>query len=741
MGISVVIVESPAKAKTLGKYLGKDFEVKASMGHIADLPGGELGIDIEKDFRPTYEVLPDRKKVLAELRRAVKGADRVYLAPDPDREGEAIAFHLKDRLRISEDKVFRVAFNEITKNAVLEAFQHPGKIDAARVNAQQARRILDRLVGYKLSPLLWEKVTRGLSAGRVQSVAVRLIAEREKEIEAFKPDEYWKAAVDLAGRDASGTFTAELRKIAGKPARIANEKEAADVRRGLEAARFAVARVEERERADAPKPPFHTSSLQQQGSIRLRFRAKRTMMIAQQLYEGIEIGAEGPVGLITYMRTDSFRIADEALAACRAHIESACGKEWLSPKPNVYASPKGAQAAHEAVRPTDVNRTPEAMKSFLTRDQQKLYQMIWERFVASQMAPARVAVTEISVEGGDYLLQARGRRVLFPGFTRIWKESGAPGGSAEDKILPAVAQGETLDTRKVDLSRHFTQPPPRFTEATLVKTLEKLGIGRPSTYAPILSTIQERGYVRLTERKFFATDIGKAVTDLLVGSFPKILDVDFTSKMEEDLDKIEEEKSDWVNILRNFYKVFEKDLARAHKEMPDLKKNPARSDKTCPVCGGCLVYRYNRFGRFLGCEKYPACRTTVSVDAKGEAVVPHETEYKCQVCGKPMMFRTGRRGPFLGCSGYPDCRNTLSVDAEGRPVTPEPGQETCEKCGKPMVVKRGRRGPFIACSGYPDCKNAKPLRRKKKSEEESAPEGAPVEDTEAPEGEGPEENG
>jgi DNA topoisomerase-1 len=462
------------------------------------------------------------------------------------------------------------------------------------------------------------------------------------------------------------------------------------------------------------------------------------MMVAQQLYEGIEIGAEGPVGLITYMRTDSFRVADEALTACRAHIESAFGREWLSAQANVYASPKGAQAAHEAIRPTEVTRTPESLKSFLTRDQMKLYQLVWDRFVASQMAPARIAVSEILVQGGRFALQAKGRRVLFPGHTRVWHDLGS--GAEEDRLLPAVSRGEALDTRKVGLTQHFTQPPPRYSEATLVKVLEKLGIGRPSTYAPILSTIQDRGYVRLQERKFFATDIGKIVTELLVSSFPRILEVGFTSKMEEDLDRIEEAKSDWVAILRDFYGVFEKDLARARKEMRDLKKNPEASDKPCPTCGGRLVFRYNRHGRFLGCANYPNCRTTLSVNARGEAVVPRETEHKCPLCGKPMLLRTGRRGPFLGCSGYPECRSTLSVDEEGRPVQPEPGQSVCEKCGAPMVIKRGRRGPFLACSAYPACKNAKPLRKKRKTAEEadSGEGGPPEEDTEreGAEGEG-----
>ncbi|MCU0723983.1 MAG: DNA topoisomerase, partial [Planctomycetes bacterium] len=510
---------------------------------------------------------------------------------------------------------------------------------------------------------------------------------------------------------------------------IADAREADGIREGLKAASFSVAEVGEKERKDPPKPPFHTSSLQQQASIRLRFRAKRTMMLAQQLYEGIEIGTEGPVGLITYMRTDSFRVADEALTACRAHVESAFGREWLSEKPNVYGSPKGAQAAHEAIRPTDVSRTPDSLKSFLTRDQLKLYTLVWERFVASQMAPARVALAEITVKGGAYTLQARGRRVLFPGHTRVWRDLGS--GPDEDRILPAVSRGDALETRKVDLTRHFTQPPPRFSEATLVKALEKLGIGRPSTYAPILSTIQDRGYVRLQERKFSATDIGKIVTDLLVGAFPAILGVDFTSKMELELDRIEEEKADWVAILRGFYDVFEKDLARARKEMRDLKKNPEPSGRPCPVCGGKLVFRYNRHGRFLGCAGFPACRTTLSIDAKGEPVVPRETEHRCDLCGKPMLLRTGRRGPFLGCSGYPECRHTVSVDAEGNPVKPEPGQGTCDKCGAPMVVRFGRRGPFIACSAYPACKNAKPLRRKKKGADEAEPEGgAPEEETE-----------
>jgi DNA topoisomerase-1 len=437
------------------------------------------------------------------------------------------------------------------------------------------------------------------------------------------------------------------------------------------------------------------------------------MMLAQQLYEGIELGDQGPVGLITYMRTDSYRVAQEALEAVRDHIVTAYGKEWVSPKPNEFKAKKGAQAAHEAIRPTDVSRTPEAMKPFLKRDQLRLYRLIWDRFVASQMAPARWAVTEINVMGGPYHLQARGRRLLFKGYLKVWGEEKAS--KKKDPVLPHVKEGEDLQTYRIDLDQHFTQPSPRYTEATLVKTLEKEGIGRPSTYAPIISTIQDRGYVKLRDRKFFASEIGKIVTDLLVGSFPKILEADFTSQLEDDLDRIEEGKADWTEILKTFYDLFAKDLDRAKREMPDLKKNPEPSGETCEKCGGQMMIRINKHGRFLGCENYPKCRSTVSLDEKGQVVRPQETEYQCNLCDRPLLLRTGRRGPFFGCSGYPECRNTLSVDAEGKPLVPEPTDEKCEKCESPMVVKRGRRGSFLACSAYPECRFTRALSGQQKS--------------------------
>ncbi|MHC4600911.1 MAG: type I DNA topoisomerase, partial [Planctomycetota bacterium] len=614
-----------------------------------------------------------------------------------------------------KDRVFRVTFNEITKRAVQEAFKNPTQINMDLVYAQQARRVLDRIVGYKLSPLLWEKITRGLSAGRVQSVAVRLIVDREKEIEAFEADEYWKSQVLVAkpGAKEKDRFVAELRKIDGQTAKIPDYDAAETVRAALAQAAYRVLSVEEKQRTDSAKAPFNTSLLQQQASTRLRFSAKRTMVVAQQLYEGIELGDQGPVGLITYMRTDAYRVAKEAQDAARAFIESTYGKDWVPETPNTFKPRKGAQAAHEAVRPTDVTRTPDSLKDFLKRDQLRLYRLIWERFVASQMAPAKWAVTEINVEAGIHRLQARGRRLLFPGYLKVLKDEEKAG---EEQGLPKVADGDDLEAHRIELSQHFTQPPSRFSEATLVRMLEKEGIGRPSTYAPIISTIQERGYVKLTERKFHATEIGVVVTDLLVQSFPEILEVDFTSQLEDDLDRIEEAQAEWTQVLKAFYKLFEKDLKRAKKEMPNLKENAEPSKEKCDECGGRLLYRINRHGRFLGCENYPKCRATVSVGPNGEAVRPQVTEHACQLCGKPFIPRTGRRGPFLGCSGYPACRNTLSVDDEGNPIVPDPTNETCENCGKAMIVKHGRRGPFLACSGYPECKTTQPLAGGKKSE-------------------------
>ncbi len=611
----LVVVESPAKAKTIQKYLGGDFAVRASMGHVRDLPARTLGVDIENGFRPTYETLPTRAKVLQAIRSAAKGAEKVFLAPDPDREGEAIAWHIVQALRLPDDKVFRVTFNEITRRAVQRAFQTPGKIDMAKVDAQQARRVLDRIVGYQISPLLWKKVAKGLSAGRVQSVAVRLIVEREKEIRAFKPEEYWEIHARLApsgNTDEAAQFDAELVEWKGEKfgqpkqanARRWTAEEAHAIVAALRSARFTVGAVERKQQKTEPGPPFNTSLLQQAASTRLRFSATRTMRVAQQLYEGIELGSEGAVGLITYMRTDSFRVAADALAECREVIAQNFGERYLHPKARFHASRKGAQEAHEAIRPTSARRTPDQVRPFLTDEQFRLYELIWLRFIASQMSDALYDVTNADIRAADGLFKAKGRVCMFDGHTRVWSSRD----DREPQNLPPLEPGQLLELLRLKPSQHFTKPPARYTEASLVRTLESEGIGRPSTYATIIATIQERGYVRQEKRAFYATDLGIIVTDLLLASFPRIMDVQFTSAMEAKLDKIEEEHIDWVAVLDEFYKVFKANLDRAETEMKSVKGAAIEGEK-CPDCGKPLVERWSKFGRFVGCSGYPACRS------------------------------------------------------------------------------------------------------------------------------------
>ncbi len=704
-GRPVVIVESPTKARTIGKYLGRGYVVKASMGHVRDLPKGKLGVDLEHGFEPTYVPIKDRGKTLQDLLAATRGASEIFLAPDPDREGEAIAWHLVEALKLPKGRIRRVTFHEITKRAIEEAFKNPTTISMERVNAQQARRILDRIVGYKVSPLLWDKVVFGLSAGRVQSVAVRLIAEREREIQAFKPEEYWTVASRCSGSAAPEAIVEfALKEWAGGAVALKTGSDAEAVATELRGAPHVVEKVERVEKLERPRPPFSTSLLQQQASIRLRTSAKRTMRIAQQLYEGIEVGEEGPVGLITYMRTDSFRVSADAQAEARDVIRELYGAESVPAETPRYASPKGSQAAHEAIRPTAARRTPQSLAPYLDPDQLRLYTLVWSRFVASQMAAARVAQTVVRVRAGRGLLSAQGREVIFAGHLRAY-----PAGAAEEVVLPAFREGETLSLREVVPSQHFTQPSPRYSEATLVKTLEKNGIGRPSTYAPILSTIQERGYVTLEKRRFHATEVGLVVTDLLVEHFPEILDVDFTSRMESDLDRIEDGKAERGDVLGKFYGIFSKTLARAQKKMKDLKREPQKSGEMCPKCGKEMVYLLNRQGRFLGCSGYPECRQTVPLDSEGKPAPPRTTGFPCPVCGKPYLLRHGRRGPFLGCSGYPECRGTSPVGPDGRPLHAEEAGKPCVKCGKPMLVRTGRRGPFLACSGYPECRESRPL--------------------------------
>jgi DNA topoisomerase-1 len=729
---NLVIVESPAKARTINKYLGPEFEVAASKGHVRDLPKTRFGIDIEKGWVPTYRSLDDRKEVLASLKKQASKAAAVYLAPDPDREGEAIAWHLKEALGLDEDKIHRVTFNEITKRAIQEAFAHPGVIDMHLVKAQEARRFLDRVVGYKLSPLLSKRLAQHLSAGRVQSVAVRLIVDREREIQSFKPEEFWKISALLAPQGLlqkpeakkpkaskkkraaeedngapvapeaaevipEGAFLAELAEWAGQKFKATTGEEAGKIVTALEGASYVVAKVEQKDRQEKPAAPFTTSTLQQQASIRLHYSAKKTMMLAQRLYEGVELGKEGSVALITYMRTDSTRIADEALKNCRDLIGSKYGAPYLPAQPNRYASGKSAQDAHEAVRPTDLAYTPERVAGFLPQDQLRLYTLIYNRFVASQMTPAVFGVTNVEVKAADGLFKAQGKVLKFDGYRRVLP----PAGKQEDALLPAVEEKQALDLLKLTPTQHFTQPPPRYNEASLVKALEKEGIGRPSTYATIISKIQERGYVEQKERRFHATPVGMTVTDLLVEHFPGVMDLKFTSHMEEEFDLIEAQKAKRDEVLTEFYEPFRQALEVAETKMQtDAEK--------CPQCGKPLVERFSKAGKFFGCSGYPECKYIKRRDDRGPREAPVPTDHKCPTCGKPMLQRMGKRGPFLGCSGYPECKTTMNLDAEGKPVlASKPTEHACEKCGKPMVIREGRRGPFLACTGYPKCKNAK----------------------------------
>ncbi len=757
MAKKVVIVESGAKAKTISRYLGKGFTVKASRGHVRDLPEDKFGVEVENGFEPTYEVMPDSQKIVDQLRKATAGAGEVYLAPDPDREGEAIAWHLQHVLDLPADKVKRVTFNEITRSAVREAFEHPRDVDLNLVNAQQARRILDRIVGYELSPLISRKVVRGLSAGRVQSVALRLIVERERERGAFKVEEYWKVTAVLSRAEQEATFEAELRKLEGDEVRIATGAEAERIVRLLEGEPFTVASVSQRDASSTARAPFITSTMQQAANSRLRFTAEQTMRIAQQLYEGVDVGTEA-VGLITYMRTDSTRVASQALDACRGFIGEHYGDEYLPATPNAFRSPRGAQGAHEAIRPTDVRRRPEDLRPYLSDRQYTLYELIWRRFVASQMNPARYKVTEALIEAGPGQFAASGRVTTFDGYTRVYSARD----ESADQALPELLEGEVLSLRELAPSQHFTQPPARYTEATLVRELERRGIGRPSTYAPTIATLLRRNYVRRERRALGPTDLGIIVTELLVEHFPREMDYSFTSMMEEELDEIEEGKRDWRGTLAEFYDQFARDLEKARDGMQSVSTLEPDEQVTCAECGRPMVLKFSRKGdKFLGCSGFPECSNTKSLD-KGTGQ-PVETEFKCDKCGAPMLRRVGKRGrEYLACSAYPKCRNIMGLNREGEPVKLKPrvstgfscprcGGEmhvaedgaaeeltcgkcrqrvpmltvaqalqatelaseealaTCEKCGAPMAVKRSRKGLFLGCSRYPECKSTQAL--------------------------------
>ncbi len=705
---SLVVVESPTKVRTISKFLGRDFTVRASMGHVRDLPEKELSVDIENGFAPKYVTIESRRKVVKQIRDAASQVDSILIATDPDREGEAIGWHLAYELRNAKKPVNRITFNEITENAVRNAIKHPGKIDQHLVDAQQARRILDRLVGYQISPILGRTVKWGLSAGRVQSVAVRLICEREEEIGAFVPEEYWSITAKLKG-EKTEPFEAKLFQIDQKKAKVENEEQAKTVVEEAGREKFIVAKIERKERKRSPVPPFTTSNLQQEAARKLRFTAKKTMAVAQQLYEGLEIGDEGMSGLITYMRTDSTRVAKEAIDSVRQLIGDRYGSAYLPGKPVYYRSKKGAQDAHEAIRPTSVERTPESIKQFLKRDQYALYGLIWKRFVASQMKPAIFDVTTVDIKAGKYTFRANGSIIKFRGFMSVYLE-GKDDSLEEDKesILPELVEGQILQLLGLTPEQHFTQPPPRYSESTLVKALEEKGIGRPSTYADILSKIQGRDYVVKERGRFIPTETGTLVNALLVKSFPEVIDVEFTAKMETELDDVEDGKRKWVEVLEEFYGPFSQSLKKAPETIRAAKKDMEEvTDEVCEVCGKNMVIKWGRYGRFLACSGYPECKNTKELNHEEEA--PQETtEEVCEKCGSPMVVKTGRYGKFLACSAYPECKNTKQI-GQGKKAPDEPTEETCENCGSPMVIKTGRFGRFLACSKYPECKTARPL--------------------------------
>ncbi len=709
---SLVIVESPAKAKTIAKILGKDFFVKASAGHVRDLPKKGLGVDVKHNFQPQYEVLAEKAKVVNELREAAMEAQDIYLAPDPDREGEAIAWHLANILEDVSKPMRRIEFNEITKDAILRAIQHPRDIDQPRVNAQQARRVLDRLVGYKISPLLWQKVRRGLSAGRVQSVAVRLICDREDEIRKFQPKEYWSLTAELQKGAAKTAFPSELARWKGKKPDIGSQAESDAIVAALSGVDYVVSKVTTKEQKRQPSAPFITSTLQQEASRRYGFTVKRTMTLAQQLYEGIELGSEGPVGLITYMRTDSVRIADEAWEEASQYIAERYGKQYLPPSRRQYASKKGAQEAHEAIRPTAIARTPESVKSHLTPDQFKLYRVIWERFAASQMANATLAVTSVDITAGDGTFRASDTKVVFPGYQAVYMETPEEDDEAAEKKpskLPDLAEGDKLKLKALNPKQHFTQPPPRFTEATLVRTLEEKGIGRPSTYAPTIATIQDRGYVEKDGRALTPTELGMQVNEQLVQHFPDIVDVNFTADMEDKLDSVETGEREWQLIISNFYEPFAQTLKTAAKEM---KPVAIPSGENCENCGAEMLIKSGRFGEFMACSKYPECKTTKPIIKKVGVGC------KTPGCEGDVIIKRTRTGKtFYGCSKYPECTFT-SWD--------QPTDTHCVKCSTYMVIKRSKAGrSFLLCTNA-DCKNIQNLPKKsaKGGSEEGAEETA-----------------
>ena len=739
---SLVIVESPAKAKTIHKILGKEYTVKASIGHIKDLPAKEIGVDVENNFTPQYVVIPGKEKIIRELKKASREADTVFLAPDPDREGEAIAWHIASEIsdkksKSQHEKIYRIVFNEITEKAVREAISNPHKIDMSKVEAQQARRILDRLVGYNLSPLLWRKVRRGLSAGRVQSVTVRLIVDREREIEAFMKEEYWSMNAEFEGSKLPAFWTrlsktnrksTERNQKSGKETKffIPDKGTAQEIADDVRDKEFVLSEIERKQRKRMPYAPFITSTLQQEAARKLKFTAKKTMLIAQQLYEGIELGEEGSVGLITYMRTDSHRVASEAQEWARAFIGTIFGKDYVPEKPPVYKSKASAQEAHEAIRPTYTDKKPEIIKRFLSKDQYALYTLIWNRFLSSQMSPAQLEQTTFHIknppipplekggkggfekewDGGihespSYEFRATGTVVRFDGFMALYTEGKDEVEEENGLTLPALKEGEVLKLLNLLPKQHFTQPPPRFTEATLVKVLEEKGIGRPSTYATILSTIQDRKYVQKTEGKFSPTELGMVVNDYLVEKFKELIDVGFTAKMEDELDHIEDGKIKWEKVVTDFYKPFHIDLTEALETVGKVKPQDIPTEIVCEKCGLPMVKRWGRHGRFMACTGFPQCKNTKPILQEGQDINgqngehnSQQTDQLCEKCGSPMVMKSGRYGRFLACARYPECKNTKPLSTGIK----------CPKDGGDIVERRSKRGKqFWSCSNYPQC--------------------------------------
>jgi DNA topoisomerase-1 len=738
MAKNLVIVESPAKAKTINKYLGSDYTVMASIGHIKDLPAKDLGVDIDNNFEPHYEVIPDtkkrnNKKIVSDLKKAAKTSEAIYLAADPDREGEAICAHLAEEIvpKKGNIPVFRVMFNEITKNAIKDAFKEPKEVNKNLVDAQQARRVLDRLVGYQVSPILWKTIGGKLSAGRVQTVAVRLVVEREREIESFVQTEYWSIIANLSAA-LPPKFDSKLYKVEDKTVKtgkfdedvkaseihIKTADQANEIVTEAEQQAFVVDSVTTKERKRNATPPFITSKLQQDAARKFGFSVKKTMTVAQKLYEGIELGSEGAVGLITYMRTDSTRVSEAALNDVRDFIGGNYGNEYKPEKPNFYRSKKDAQDAHEAIRPTDVNRTPDSLANRLSPDELKLYRLIWQRFVASQMTPAVFDQTTIDIKAGRFTFRSTGSVQKFDGFLKVYQEGrdDTPKDGDDDEAelsLPRVEKGETLKLNAITPNQHFTEPPPRYTEATLVKALEEKGIGRPSTYAAIMTTIQDREYVEKIESRFHPTPLGMTVNDLLVESFDDIFNTAYTARMEEELDEIEDGKLKWQAALREFYDKFSKDLATAAETIKGKKKMSIPTNETCEKCGAGMVIKFGRFGQFLACSNYPECQTTREVGSKraengdgtGAEGEKSEEVPACELCGKEMALKKGRFGSFYGCTGYPECKNIRKIaKGEQKPVAPPvPLDETCPKDGAQLVRRQGRFGEFISCSNYPKC--------------------------------------